>query len=467
MKNKFILKLITFYQLKLKKYHWAILLTLSIICGLILSDILKPANNIELVKPLPQDIAVKVYFNYNQAANYQDPYRKFIRKGDNLEQEIINTISQAQSTIDVAVMEFRLPNVAKALMAKQQAGVKIRLLIDNKYNKALTDYTPANIAKMNQHDKLAYAELKRYPSDALALLRKSGIEIKDDTSDGATKGSGLMHHKFLVVDGKTTVIASSNLTTSDIHGDFTSSESRGNANNMVVIPDNIQVAKAFTDEFNYMWQGLFKSHKPYRAPVTIAVGEGTITLNFSPASRKQDIETTSNGIISYFVKQASSSVHIAVFVYSDQKISDTLAGVHNKGVEDVKVLIDSDFYRQPYSKAYDALGVCPRPGKRNSKVAVHPWQNPITTIGFPTARIGDRGVHSKMAILDGRLVITGSQNWSNAANYSNDETLIAIDNPMVAAHYEQEFNRLYKTAVLGMKSLPRAQKCHNQFVIAN
>jgi phosphatidylserine/phosphatidylglycerophosphate/cardiolipin synthase-like enzyme len=159
-------------------------------------------------------------------------------------------------------------------------------------------------------------------------------------------------------------------------------------------------------------------------------------------------------------------VHIAVFVYSDQKISDTLGGVHDKGVEDIKVLIDPDFYGQPYSKAYDAIGVCPVPGKRKSKIKVKPWQNPITTVGFPTAPAGDRGVHSKMAILDGRLVITGSHNWSNSGNYSNDETLIAIDNPTVAAHYEREFSRLYGTAVVGLNSLPHAQKCGSDSLVS-
>jgi phosphatidylserine/phosphatidylglycerophosphate/cardiolipin synthase-like enzyme len=427
---------------------------------------LRPSPKPELVKPLPQDPAVNVYFNHNQASNYEDPYRHFIRKGDNLEQQIIDAINRAQSTVDVAVMEFRLAKVAEALIAKHSTGVKVRVLIDNKYNKTLSDYTPEEIAKMNRHDNLAFEELKRYPADALALLRESGIELRDDTSGGATKGSGLMHHKFIVVDGKTTIISSGNLTTSDMHGDFNSLESRGNPNNMVVVLDNAELGKTFTDEFNYMWQGLFKSHKPYRPPVTIPVGQGTITINFSPASRKQEIETTTNGIIAEFVEQASSSVHIAVFVYSDQTISDTLDKVRDKGVEDIKVLIDPDFYGKPYSKAYDAMGVCPAPSKRKSKIKVKPWNRPLTTVGYPTAPAGDRGVHSKMAILDGRLVIAGSHNWSISGNYSNDETLIAIDNPTVAAHYEREFSRLYGTAVVGLKSLPHARKCGSDVLVS-
>lgn len=459
------MKLITDYIPSLQhKYPHAkriILFVFLIVFGFLLVYSLRPIPVIEKLKLLPQDPAVKVYFNHNQTAKYEDPYRHFLREGDNLEQQIIDVINQAQSTVDLAVMEFRLPNVAKALIAKQSKGVKIRVLIDNNYNKTLTDYTSEEISRMNRHDNAAFTELKRYPADALALLRASGIEIKDDTSDGTNKGSGLMHHKFVVVDEKTTIISSANLTTSDLNGDFSSLESRGNANNLVLVTNNPELAEAFTEEFNYMWQGLFKSRKPYRPPLTIPVGGGTITLNFSPAPKKQAIEMTSNGIISLYLQQVLASVHIAVFVYSDQTISNTLGEVRERGIEDIKVLVDPDFYGQAYSKTYDALGVCPTPGKgkRKRKISVNPWRYPIANVGFPVAPKGDRGVHSKMAILDARLTITGSHNWTNSGNYSNDETLIAIDNPTVAAHYEREFSRLYKTAVLGKASLPYAHTC--------
>ncbi|MGH8000272.1 MAG: phospholipase D-like domain-containing protein [Brasilonema sp.] len=456
---KTLLYVITSEKQNLKLLRRAIFLLLLLIGGIVLVNILKPSSKTKLVQALPQDSAVKVYFNQNPVSSYEDPYRHFTRKGDNLEQQIIDTINQANSTVDLAVMEFRLPKVAEALTLAHKRGVKVRVLIDNKYNKTLDKNTPEEIARMNRHDKHAYEELKRYPADALAMLLSHGIEIKDDTSSGATQGSGLMHHKFVVIDGKTTIISSGNLTTSDMHGDFENLESRGNPNNMVVVPDNPQLANTFTNEFNYMWQGLFKSHKPKRYPLTISVGLGTITINFSPASKKDDIATTSNGIIASYLEQTKKSVHIAVFVYSDQKISDTLDSVHDQGVEDIKVLIDPDFFKQVYSKAYDAMGVCPRPGKKRSLIKVKPWKNPITSVGFPTGLMGDRGVHSKMAILDEVLVITGSHNWSNSGNYSNDETLIFIQNPTVAAHYEREFSRLYQTAELGLKTLSSAQKC--------
>jgi len=61
------------------------------------------------------------FISTKPASKYKDPYRHFVRKGDN-EQQIIDAINQAQLTVDVAVMEFRLPKVAEALIAKQKLG---------------------------------------------------------------------------------------------------------------------------------------------------------------------------------------------------------------------------------------------------------------------------------------------------------------------------------------------------------
>ncbi|MEM9138156.1 MAG: DUF655 domain-containing protein, partial [Cyanobacteria bacterium P01_F01_bin.42] len=51
----------------------------------------------------------------------------------------------------------------------------------------------------------------------------------------------------------------------------------------------------------------------------------------------------------------------------------------------------------------------------------------------------------------------GSHNWSAAANRLNDETLIAIAHPLIAAHYQQEFERLYTNSRLGLPSKIQAQ----------
>lgn len=453
--------LVEFHK-KYTKASLGIALTLIFGCGFLVVSKLNPTLDAELKKPLPQDPAVQVYFNHNPATSYKDPYRGFIREGDNLEDQIINAIANAKTSVAVAVMEFRLPRVAQAMVYAQQRGVRVRLLIDHKYNETLAEMEEALAQgkKFNAHDLTALEELRRYPSDALEMVRTGGVEIKDDAWPGG-QGSGLMHEKFVVVDGANTIISSGNFTISDMHGklDPGKKDSRGNPNNMVVVNNNSEVAKVFEDEFNLMFdQGLFKAHKPQREPVLLPVGGGTIKFHFSPAKKHQDISTTSNGAIADYMQHAQKSIHVALFAFSAQNISDAMGEVHDKGVE-VKELIDPDFYSTPYSKAWDAAGVCPVRTGRTKKVKVHPWHQPITTVGFPTGPLGDRGVHSKMGVIDGHIVLTGSHNWSNSGNYSNDETLLAINNPTVAAHYEREHKRLYAGAVLGLKSLPGSRPC--------
>ena len=83
----------------------------------------------------------------------------------------------------------------------------------------------------------------------------------------------------------------------------------------------------------------------------------------------------------------------------------------------------------------------------------------LDTIGVPTLPTGDL-LHHKFAVIDRQTVITGFHNWSKAANYRNDETLLVIqDNPTVAAHFDREFDRLYQHAVLGMPAKLQRKGC--------
>ena len=58
-------------------------------------------------------------------------------------------------------------------------------------------------------------------------------------------------------------------------------------------------------------------------------------------------------------------------------------------------------------------------------------------------------MHHKFAILDRNLILTGSHNWTKAANHTNDEVLVAIQNETVAAHFQREYDRLYQDVTLG------------------
>jgi phosphatidylserine/phosphatidylglycerophosphate/cardiolipin synthase-like enzyme len=412
---------------------------------------------------LPQDKYVQVYFNHRQTGKhtYSDPYRHIKRQGDNLEAVMIQEIAQAQSTIDVAVQELRLPEIAKALIKSHRSGVKVRVIVDNKYSRPLSELDSREIGKLNQRDRKSYEEFVRLVDtnqdgnlsqqeidrgDALIMLRNSSVPIIDDTAD-RSKGSGLMHHKFVVIDDRTVVTGSANFTLSGIHGDFSNPETRGNANHLLVIR-NPQLARIFTEEFDYMWEDkLFGLAKPKRSSQTVVWENTETTVYFSPTSPTQGWNASGNGLIGQAIADSTSSLDLALFVFSEQKLADILQKKSQKGVT-IRAVFDPEFAFLYYSEALDMLGValsnrCQYESQNN------PWSKPINSVGIPQLATGDK-LHHKFTLIDNQKIITGSQNWSTAANNTNDETVLIIDNMTVANHFKQEFEYLYNSSKKGI-----------------
>jgi competence ComEA-like helix-hairpin-helix protein len=412
--------------------------------------------------------------NHEPAASYTEPYRQITRDGDNLEQIIIDTISAARSTVDVAVQEFRLPGIAQALAERQKAGVRVRVILENTYSRPFSQFTADEVAKLPERDRDRYNEARRLMDlnndgqlsqeeidqrDGVVILDKARIPRIDDTADGSA-GSNLMHHKFVVVDNHTIVVTSANFTTSDIHGDFKSSLSRGNANNLLKI-NSPEIAAAFTEEFNLMWGDLaagqsghlFGVKKPFRPARQFTVGASRVEVQFSPSSRSISWEDSSNGLIGKTLSSANQAIAMALFVFSDQTLVNRLEPLHRKGV-DFKALIEPSFAYRSYSEGLDMMGVA-LAEECQFEPDNRPWQPAIATVGVPRMPPGDL-LHHKFGLVDGQTVITGSHNWTDAANRGNDETVIVIRNPIVAAHYQREFERLYTNAILGVP--PAVQK---------
>ncbi|PPJ63497.1 DUF655 domain-containing protein [Cuspidothrix issatschenkoi] len=411
--------------------------------------------------PLPQDSLIQVYFNNSESSEYQETYRQQTRLGDDLEKQIIDTISQAKSSVDVAVQELRLPKIAQALAEKHKAGVKIRLILESNYSRPWSSFTSTEIAKLKKREQERYNEFRKFVDsnqdnqitpeeisqrDALAIIHNAKIPWIDDTADGS-KGSSLMHHKFVVVDNRFIIITSANFTFSDTSGDISNLSSLGNTNNLLKI-DSSELANLLTEEFNIMWgdgvggkpDSKFGVTKPVRKPQTITLDNSKITIHFSPTSPSQPWSNSTNGLIAKTLSASTKTVDLALFVFSDQQLANILEERHNQNVQ-IRALIESQFAYHPYSEVLDMMGFAL---SDNCKYEVdnRPWKNPISTVGVPMLAKGD-SLHDKFAVIDNQTVITGSHNWSQAANNGNDETLIVIENPAIAAHYQREFNRLY------------------------
>ena len=429
--------------------------------------------------PLPQDPYIQVYFNQSQSHRYTDPYRSRSRLGDDLEQVVVEAIESAQSTVDLAVQELRLPKISQALLARAQSGVQVRVIIEHDYSRPWSSFDPNAIDQLDKRDRgkyldfvqladrnrdghLSQGEISRW--DGLHILQTSHVPWLDDTADGS-RGSGLMHHKFLIVDGQKVIAGSANFTLSGTHGDMSVPDSLGNANSLVKI-ESPELGRIFTEEFNWMWgdgpggqpDSKFGLQKPYRPPQQVILPGSTIEVQFSPTSPSRPWSQSVNGLIGKTLSQAQRSIHLALFVFSDQQLSNLLEREYGSGVT-IRALVDPGFIYRSYSEALDLMGLSLPDYRCRYERNNQPWQVPTLSVGMPTLPEGDL-LHHKFGLVDDTTVIIGSQNWSDAANFRNDETLLAIHNPTVAAHYVREFDRLYEQAQLG--KTPKLQAVANR-----
>jgi phosphatidylserine/phosphatidylglycerophosphate/cardiolipin synthase-like enzyme len=156
-----------------------------------------------------------------------------------------------------------------------------------------------------------------------------------------------------------------------------------------------------------------------------------------------------NGLIGKTLKKAKSEVLMALFVFSEQKISNILR-TKKEGNSNFSlgILVEPKFAYRDYSELLDIWGL-----ELRTETCVHeplnnPWKIPYYDIGVPRLGRGDM-LHHKFAVVDESTVILGSQNWSDSANTTNDENLVVISDPQIALEYKQEYLRLTKSSRFG------------------
>lgn len=234
-----------------------------------------------------------------------------------------------------------------------------------------------------------------------AMLTEAGIEVRDDGR------SALMHDKFWIFDGKTVWTGSTNITSNGIF----------KQNNNVIVLHSPEIAAMYEREFQEMWEGQFGPRSPSTVDQQSAVVNGTpVQVLFSSEDGVVD------RIIAY-AQQAQVSIRFLAFAFTDYPLANTMiqraaAGVDVKGV-------------------YEKVG---SDGQGAEMVTFLCAKVPVRQDGNGSF------MHDKLIIVDNRIVITGSLNYSSSADEANDENVIIVDNPEIAALYLQEFERIWALA---------------------
>jgi hypothetical protein len=121
------------------------------------------------------------------------------------------------------------------------------------------------------------------------------------------------------------------------------------------------------------------------------------------------------------INRAVSTIDVAIYSFTHSEISRALISAKNRGVV-VRVIFDS--------------------GQTNSEYSEYAK---LDEYGFDVKKkSGDGYMHNKFMVIDSKIVITGSFNYSMNADTKNNENIIVLGDEFLASKYVFEFNRLWK-----------------------
>ena len=255
-----------------------------------------------------------------------------------------------------------------------------------------------------------------------AITKKSNsadvkVIIDDENYDGQINGGDVkvaqtnakMHNKFCVIDGNIVLTGSTNPTSNGVNK---------NNNNLVIINSDY-IAENYEDEFNEIWNGIYSGGNNVRYN-KIHTPIGQIENYFCPEDCALENNEGLYRIIE-LIRNAESSVKIASFSFTHEELADELLKADIEGI-DVSVLMER---RQR--------------NVQNSQYAR------LRDFGLNIRVDGNKNnMHHKFIVIDDKLVITGSPNFSFSGFNRNDENMLIIFNEELALGFVKEFDKLFE-----------------------
>jgi hypothetical protein len=320
------------------------------------------------------------------------------------ETKIIEYIDKAKSSLDIAIYNFNnnglSNNISTAINAAADKGVTVRLIYCG---------TSANLGT----------------NDLSAKVNKL-------QGPNGNSRNGIMHNKFVIIDANATdanapyvISGSMNWTVGNMYDD---------ANNILIVQDQ-SLAKVYTLEFEEMWgsstllpdasKSKWGKDKTNNTPHELVIGGKRVESYFSPTDGV-------NGRIIELCKTANADMEIATMLLTRVQIASAIADAAQAGTK-VSFVCDN---KSSLVTSSDGNTV-------PNFIAEAAGQN---FVDYTSGGV----MHNKYMIIDqgntasDPLVLTGSHNWSAAADAENDENTLVIHDATLANVYYQNFVELLK-----------------------
>jgi len=284
---------------------------------------------------------------------------------------IVNSIEDASFSIDIAMYNINLWSIRNALIEAYQRGIQIRIVVES----------------------------ENLDNDVPRELRSAGIPVIGDRREG------LMHNKFMIIDGNEVWTGSANFTLGSFYYD---------KNNLVHF-NSVEIAQDYTTEFDEMFdRNMFGSDMVPDTPFPMVIlGDDLVEIYFSPDDH------VASRMIS-LIDQAKESIYFMAYSFTSNALGSAIverikSGVYVEGIMDQsQVLSNTGTEYDPFLQA---------------AIKIYPYAT-------------DGLMHNKVIIIDRKIVITGSYNFSRNAEETNDENVVVIHDNTIAEEYLAEFAKI-------------------------
>ena len=329
---------------------------------------------------------------------------------DNLENVIVNFIKGAKKSLDIAVQELDNERIAKEIINAKTRKVKVKMVIEH-------DYLKPKAARKEPWKPGGSLEPNRTIHNAIL---RSAIDVKPDYN---TK---IFHQKFVIRDGESLLTGSTN---------FTDTGVGKNLNHIVIVHDKA-VAKTYSREFAEIRRGHFgklsEGHDP--APPDLVVSNVPIRVLFAP-DHNPEME-----IMKQMLK-AKNRIDFAIFTFAKSSgIDDTMLKLRELGMP-----IRGAFEARQGAQDWAAI-----PALKKAKCQLYKVP----------AGGGVGKLHHKLMVLDKKVVIAGSFNYTGPANQTNDENIIILGD--LQTHSPDQKKAQKKIAAFALNEINRIIKDHGK-----
>ncbi|MGP8217647.1 MAG: phospholipase D-like domain-containing protein [Bacteroidia bacterium] len=328
---------------------------------------------------------------------------------------LMSYIRRAKYTLDIALYDYvedstwyeggYVPPIHNAIDSAFARGVKIRWI-------------------HNPSDSSKGFTAAITPNYALALINKAIPTLPSPSY------SGIMHNKFVVIDGRSSNPNDAIVWTGCMN--WEPGQICKDINNIIIFQDSA-LAHTYLTEFNQMWGDTAEGSQPGNGvfgPKEKNITEHNFWIDghyiesyFSPA------DNTSSHIIST-IQTAHSEIDFEMFTFTLQADDAPIVAAVNAGLDVHGIMDQSSLGYNPYNDLSGVMG-----------------PNLLIYSGLP-GYYSNGICHSKYVMIDpcdfgwpaDPKILTGSHNWSESAQEDNDENTVIVHDSLIVNQYYQAFH---------------------------